>query len=35
MKEIKAILRRTWKKKIFAVSIAHWDIALVYSIVKG
>ena len=35
MKEIKTILRRTRKKKIFAVSIVHWEIALVNSIVKG
>ena len=35
MKEIKATLRRTRKKKIFAVSIAHWETALVNSIVKG
>ena len=32
---MKAILRGTEKKKIFAVSIAHWEIALVNSIVKG
>ena len=35
MKEIKATLRRTGEKKIFAVSIAHWEIALVTSVVKG
>ena len=34
MKEIKTTLRRTRKKKIFAVSIAHWEITLVNSIVK-
>ena len=32
---MKAILRGTEKKKIFAVSIAHWKIALVNSIVRG
>ena len=35
MKEIKTTLRRTRKKKKFAVSIAHWEIALINSIVKG
>ena len=35
MKEIKTTLRRTRKRKVFAVSIAHWKITLVNSIVKG
>ena len=35
MKEIKAILRGTRKKNIFSVSIAHWEIALVNSILRG
>ena len=34
MKDIKTTLRRTRKKKVFAVSIAHWEIALVNSVVK-
>ena len=34
MKEIKTRLRRTRKKKLFAVSIAHWEITLVNSVVK-
>ena len=35
MKDIKTILRRTRKKKIYAVSIAHLENDLVNSIVKG
>ena len=35
MKEIKTTLRRTRKRRVFAVSIAHWEITLVNSIVKG
>ena len=35
MKAMKAILRGTEKKKLFAVSIAHWEIALVNSIARG